>query len=90
MVTDAEEVSPTASSSELEQEDDDDDCYLSDQEDDALEESVLQVLEDERDEDCHWSSTSVITKESLLAAQVIPRLERISSHSISGGWTRFS
>lgn len=112
MVTDAEEVSPTASSSELEQEDDDDDCYLSDQEDDALEESVLQVLEDERDEDCHWSSTSVcpppptihrfilvvfvvrvpiasvvdgflrlqvITKESLLAAQVIPRLERIEA-----------
>ncbi|KAG8096937.1 hypothetical protein GUJ93_ZPchr0013g36696 [Zizania palustris] len=69
MVTDAEEVSLTASSSELEQEDDDDDCYLSDQEDDALEESVLQVLEDEHHEDCHWSSSSVITKESLLAAQ---------------------
>lgn len=118
MVTDAEEVSPTASSSELEQEDDDDDCYLSDQEDDALEESVLQVLEDERDEDCHWSSTSVcpppptihrfilvvfvvrvpiasvvdgflrlqvITKESLLAAQVIPRSE-IEAFSLSLPW----
>lgn len=47
------------SSSELEQEEDDDDCYLSDQEDDALEESVLQVLEDEHLEDCHWSSSSV-------------------------------
>jgi ariadne-1 len=60
MVRDAEEaVSPPVSSSELEQEEDDDDCYLSDQEDDALEESVLQVLEDEHLEDCHWSSSSV-------------------------------
>jgi hypothetical protein len=58
MGRDAEEVSPPVSSSELEQEEDDD-CYLSDQEDDALEESVLQVLEDERHEDCHWSSSSV-------------------------------
>jgi ariadne-1 len=32
---------------------------LSDQEDDALEEYVLQVLEDEHHEDCHWSSSSV-------------------------------
>jgi len=65
----AEEASPPVSFSELEQEEDDDDCYLSDQEDDALEESVLQVLEDEHLEDCHWSSPSVITKESLLLAQ---------------------
>lgn len=67
MGSDAEELlSPPASSPEL---DDDDDCYLSDQEDDALEESVLQVLEDGHLEDCHWSSSSVITKEYLLAAQ---------------------
>ncbi|CAN6301707.1 unnamed protein product [Urochloa humidicola] len=69
MGRDAEEASPPVSSSELEQEEDDEDCYLSDQEDDALEESVLQVLEDEHLEDCHWSSSSVITKESLLLAQ---------------------
>ncbi|WOK98483.1 putative E3 ubiquitin-protein ligase ARI2 isoform X2 [Canna indica] len=44
------------------------DCYLSDQED-AIEESVLQGLEDRREEESHWSLSSVITKESLLAAQ---------------------
>ncbi|VAI08076.1 unnamed protein product [Triticum turgidum subsp. durum] len=69
MGSDAEEVSQPASSPEYEQDDDDEDCYLSDQEDDALEESVLQVLEDGNLEDCHWSSSSVITKEYLLAAQ---------------------
>ncbi|KAM0886278.1 hypothetical protein ACQ4PT_029762 [Festuca glaucescens] len=70
MGSDAEELlSPPASSPEPEQDDDDEDCYLSDQEDDALEESVLQVLEDGHLEDCHWSSSSVITKEYLLAAQ---------------------
>ncbi|KAL6645532.1 hypothetical protein ACP70R_017140 [Stipagrostis hirtigluma subsp. patula] len=69
MGRDAEEASPPVSSSELEQDEEEDDCYLSDQEDDALEESVLQVLEDEHHEDCHWSASSVITKESLLAAQ---------------------
>ncbi|KAL6867566.1 hypothetical protein ACP4OV_015590 [Aristida adscensionis] len=69
MGRDAEGASPPVSSSELEQEEEDDDCYLSDQEDDALEESVLQVLEDENQEDCHWSASSVITRESLLAAQ---------------------
>ncbi|XP_042392398.1 probable E3 ubiquitin-protein ligase ARI2 isoform X1 [Zingiber officinale] len=45
-----------------------DDCYLTDQED-AIEEDVLQGLEDGHEEDCHWSLSSVITKESLLAAQ---------------------
>ena len=59
MGRDAEEASPPVSLSELEQEEDDNDCYLSDQEDDALEESVLQVLEDEHLEDCHWSASSV-------------------------------
>lgn len=59
MGSDAEEVSQPASSPEYEQDDDDEDCYLSDQEDDALEESVLQVLEDGNLEDCHWSSSSV-------------------------------
>jgi len=59
MGRDAEGTSPPVSSSELEQEEEDDDCYLSDQEDDALEESVLQVLEDEHLEDCHWSASSV-------------------------------
>jgi ariadne-1 len=54
-----EPLSPPASPPELEQDDDDEDCYLSDQEDDALEESVLQVLEDGHLEDCHWSSSSV-------------------------------
>ncbi|XP_048571913.1 probable E3 ubiquitin-protein ligase ARI2 [Triticum urartu] len=69
MGRDAEEASQPASSPEYEQDDDEEDCYLSDQEDDALEESVLQVLEDGNLEDCHWSSSSVITKEYLLAAQ---------------------
>ncbi|KAM3314741.1 hypothetical protein ACQJBY_033503 [Aegilops geniculata] len=58
MGSDAEEVSQPASSPEYEQDDEDEDCYLSDQEDDALEESVLQVLEDGNLEDCHWSSSS--------------------------------
>ncbi|THU50910.1 hypothetical protein C4D60_Mb06t25350 [Musa balbisiana] len=52
------------SSSDVEE----DDCYITDQED-AIEENVLQGLEDGREEDCHWSLSSVITKESLLAAQ---------------------
>ncbi|XP_008790210.1 probable E3 ubiquitin-protein ligase ARI2 isoform X1 [Phoenix dactylifera] len=43
-------------------------CYFSDQ-DDVLEETVLQGLEDGHEEDCQWSVSSVITKESLLAAQ---------------------
>lgn len=42
------------SSSDLEGED----CYLTDQED-AIEENVLQGLEDGREEDCHWSLSSV-------------------------------
>jgi ariadne-1 len=58
MGRDAEKTSPPVPSSELEQEEDDD-CYLSDQEDDALEESVLHVLEDEHLEDCHWSASCV-------------------------------
>ncbi|KAJ3674045.1 hypothetical protein LUZ60_006037 [Juncus effusus] len=45
------------------------DCYLSDQEEDAIEETVLHVLEDGSAEDCRWSQSSVITQESLLAAQ---------------------
>ncbi|KAJ3703444.1 hypothetical protein LUZ61_007149 [Rhynchospora tenuis] len=53
-----------ASSSDL-----DEDYYLSDQEEDAVEEDVLHVLEDDHTEECRWSESSVITKESLLAAQ---------------------
>jgi ariadne-1 len=65
MGRDAEELlSPPASSPEPEQDDDDEDCYLSDQEDDALEESVLQVLEDGHLEDCHWSASSVRPRSS--------------------------
>ncbi|KAG0490690.1 hypothetical protein HPP92_007553 [Vanilla planifolia] len=44
--------------------------YLSDQEDDIAE-NVLQDLEDGQQEDCSWSVSSVITKESLLAAQKV-------------------
>ncbi|KAK8949030.1 putative E3 ubiquitin-protein ligase ARI2 [Platanthera zijinensis] len=44
------------------------DFYLSDHDDDIAE-NVLQDLEDGRQEDCNWSVSSVITKESLLAAQ---------------------
>ncbi|XP_074577316.1 putative E3 ubiquitin-protein ligase ARI2 [Curcuma longa] len=48
------------------------DCDLTDQED-SMEEKVLQGLEDESKEEGHeeghWSRSSVITKESLLAAQ---------------------
>ncbi|RWW05909.1 hypothetical protein GW17_00030798 [Ensete ventricosum] len=42
------------SSSDVEE----DDCYITDQED-AIEENVLQGLEDGREEDCHWSLSSV-------------------------------
>ncbi|PKA66490.1 putative E3 ubiquitin-protein ligase ARI1 [Apostasia shenzhenica] len=55
------------SSSDVE-EPEDADCYLSDQYDDNAE-NVLQYLEDGRQEDCNWSVSSVITRESLLAAQ---------------------
>ncbi|KAH0467384.1 hypothetical protein IEQ34_004622 [Dendrobium chrysotoxum] len=55
------------SSSDVE-EPEDGDFYLSDHEDDIAE-NVLQDLEDGRQEDCNWSVSSVITKESLLAAQ---------------------
>ena len=76
MGSDAEELlSPPASSPELEQ-DDDEDCYLSDQEDDALEESVLQVLEDGHLEDCHWSASSVRTSLARLHPWPLP----IASH----------
>ncbi|KAG6494994.1 hypothetical protein ZIOFF_042784 [Zingiber officinale] len=44
------------------------DCYLTDHEG-VIEENVLQGLEDGREEECHWSLSSVITKESLLATQ---------------------
>ena len=71
----AEEASPPVSSSELEQEEDDDDCYLSDQEDDALEESVLQVLEDEHLEDCHWSSPSVSFLRCFRPSRLSPSLD---------------
>ena len=47
-----------SSSSDFEEEDDGEDCYLSDQ-DDVLEETVLQGLEDGTEEDCHWSISSV-------------------------------
>ena len=71
MGSDAEElISPPASSPEPEQDDDDEDCYLSDREDDALEESVLQVLEDGHLEDCHWSASSVRT--SLARVPPVP------------------
>jgi ariadne-1 len=53
-----------ASSSDLEE-----DYYLSDQEEDAVEEDVLHGLEDDHIEECRWSESSVITKESLLSAQ---------------------
>lgn len=46
-----------------------DDCYFSDGDDDVIEETVLHDLEGGAEEDCHWSVSSVITKESLLAAQ---------------------
>ncbi|KAJ0981803.1 hypothetical protein J5N97_010058 [Dioscorea zingiberensis] len=57
-----------ASSSDMEEEDMSG-FYLSDREEDVLEETVLQGLESQCEEDCHWSVSSVITKESLLAAQ---------------------
>ncbi|KAH7664979.1 E3 ubiquitin ligase RBR family protein [Dioscorea alata] len=57
-----------ASSSDMEEEDMSG-FYLSDREEDVLEETVLQGLESQHEEDCHWSVSSVITKESLLAAQ---------------------
>ncbi|XP_042404535.1 probable E3 ubiquitin-protein ligase ARI2 [Zingiber officinale] len=44
------------------------DCYLTDHEG-VIEENVLQGLEDGREEECHCSLSSVITKESLLATQ---------------------
>ncbi|XP_072972706.1 probable E3 ubiquitin-protein ligase ARI2 isoform X2 [Typha angustifolia] len=53
---------------EEEEEEEGENIYFSDQED-ALEETVLQGLEDGRKEDCDWSVSSVITKESLLDAQ---------------------
>ncbi|KAJ0981804.1 hypothetical protein J5N97_010059 [Dioscorea zingiberensis] len=59
-----------ASSSDMEEEDMSG-FYLSDREEDVLEETVLQGLESQCEEDCHWSVSSVITKESLLAAQEI-------------------
>ncbi|KAJ6799768.1 putative E3 ubiquitin-protein ligase ARI2 [Iris pallida] len=59
---------PSSSDLEEEEEGEGSDCYFSDQD----EETVLEVLENgqEEEEDCHWSISSVITKESLLAAQM--------------------
>lgn len=45
-----------ASSSDLEEED----YYLSDLEEDAVEEDVLHGLEDDHIEECRWSESSVI------------------------------
>lgn len=47
-----------ASSSDMEEEDMSG-FYLSDREEDVLEETVLQGLESQHEEDCHWSVSSV-------------------------------
>lgn len=58
------------SSTDLEEEEEED-CYLSDQ-DDVLEETVLRGLEDGKEEDCHWSVSSVTSRSlSLLFSSLL-------------------
>jgi hypothetical protein len=54
----------------------DEDYYLSDQEEDALEEDVLHGLEDDHIEECRWSESSVILLNLLSLSNSVWRARR--------------